>query len=101
MLMAEDPGAASAYPCFISTYKRTTLPTEIVSGPRRVKYKNGTAYTVLIHGVLYYFFITHKMNEPWILESALSDQGELRLVLMPEENGKRLLNTFFGKKVFI
>lgn len=100
MLMSEDPGAASAYPCFISTYKRVKLPTEVVGEPRKVKSRNGTSYAFLIHGTLYYFFVSHKIKKPWILEAAINEKGELRLVHIPEQSGKKLLNSYFGKDIF-
>ena len=101
MLIAEDPGAASAYPCVMSTYKRESTPIDVVGQPRRVKTKQGTAYTFLIHGVLYYFFVSHKIREQFVLEAAPNELGELRLMLMPEKDGKRLLNAFFGKPLFV
>jgi len=99
VLLAEDPGPAHAYPCVMSTYRNHKLPVEIVGEPRKIT-RGGAAYSFLINGVLYYFYITHKSTKDWVLEAAINKAGELRVVHMPERESKKILNSYFGADLF-
>lgn len=102
ILMNEDAGKASSYPCVISSYKRVNLPDKIIGQPRRTKnsFIHCIGYAFLIHGTLYYYFVSENVTEPWILEAAVSESGELRLLHIPKDSGIKILNSYFGQEIF-
>lgn len=99
MLLSGDPGAASAYPCVMSSYKKHDLPAGVIGEPRKIK-KGSNAFVFLINGIIYYFYVTHKTAKDWVLEAAINEQGEMKLIHTPEENSKKILNSFFGAELF-
>lgn len=103
MILAEDPGGSEAYPCVLSTYRKHDLPAGVIAEPQKIKgigTARGIGYAFLINGVLYYYFVTHKTARDWVKEAAISESGEMRLLHIPPEKSKDLLNTFFGIKMF-
>ena len=100
MLLEEDPGKPHSYPCVMSTYRRQKLPPDFIGEPRTIT-KNKEKFCIfLINTILYYFYINSKITESWILETAINEEGELRLIHMPIDHSKNIFNSFFGKNIF-
>jgi hypothetical protein len=99
MLHSEDPGKEHTYPCLLQDYRKTGLPYQIIGEPLKIE-KEGVRYHFLICGVLYTFLISHKVHKKWVLESILRENGEMKIIRIPEKNAKLLLNKFFGKELF-
>ena len=86
----------------MSTYRNNQeLPPQIMSQPKKFRQQNGTAYAMLIGGIVYIFFISQNTAPAMVADAAINEAGELRMIHMPHEDAKKLLNYAFQAKVFI
>lgn len=100
MLIAGDPGAPERYPCIISSYRKRNLPKEVIGGPRRIKLDGTIGYAFLISGFLFMYKISEKEKDTAFLEASVGAGGGALIPHITEEQGAKLLNAFFNKKVF-
>ncbi len=103
MLVEEDPGPSDLFPCIINSYtKHASLPKELISEPKKIRMESGViGYNFLISGMLYIFVISPLTSSmrPWVIEAAISESGELRVIHIPEEHGKRILSRYLQKEI--
>ncbi len=101
MIFEGDPGAALDYPCFVSTYrKHKQLPKELVSQPIRVGTETDEGYSIVIAGMLYMYFLPGHSKIGDMREAYVDESGTFRLIHMPEDNSRRILNKYFNANIF-
>ena len=101
MLLSGDPGPAAYFPCVLTSYKRTGLPTGIISAPLKSRVDNGkTMYAFNIAGMLYIFRIVEDEQLDWVLEISLNENGDVRIPHASKESAAHFFNKILGGKVF-
>lgn len=96
MLLTSNPGIPEAFPCILTSYRKSKLPKEIVAAPRKIRLGHNIGYSFLIGGFLYIFKILKNEKEDWVLEAAISDSGEMKLIHAPESQARELLHSYLG-----
>ena len=105
MIFGDSPGEQMDFPCMMFTYKNVKeLPHQMISQPLRVR-NNGTKYAFVAGGILYVYFISEHSPEsegtvPFIKEGAINENDEIRIIHMPPEHAKEIINTFMGGQKF-
>ena len=101
MIYSGNPGKQMEFPCMMSTYRNNQgLPPQLVSSPKKFRQQNGTAYSMLVGGVVYIFYISQNTVPTMVADIAINEAGELRLMHMPHEDARKLLNNVFQADVF-
>lgn len=102
MILSDDPGPSNSYPCIITSYRRIHLPKELVAEPRKFIFSGSDkrGYAFLIGGFLYNFKIVENDDTDWVLEATINEKGEMKILHTTKELAKKLLNSYFGIKLF-
>lgn len=101
MLLAGDPGSSGYFPCVLTSYRRSVMPTGMISSPLKSRLADGKLmYVFLIAGMMYVFRVVENEQTDWILEAAVKEKGEMKIPDAPQESAARLFNKVLGKEVF-
>lgn len=90
--------SAGFCPCSIFSFKKNFLLEKSFFDPIKSRKGFNTVYQFFIGGVQYNFLITKKSSDSLILELALKEIGELKIVNFSEEMGNNLLKRYFQKQ---
>ncbi len=96
MVFTRNPGKAGDFPCIINTYQKSSLPKEIIAEPKKIRLEGSIGYSFLIGGFLYVFKIVQSEQIDWVLEAAIKEKGEMKVVHIPEQHARELLFSYFG-----
>ncbi|MDD5016083.1 MAG: hypothetical protein PHW73_13485, partial [Atribacterota bacterium] len=84
MILTGNPGKVGDFPCIVTSYRKSTLPKEIIAEPRKIKldhfFNYSYGYPFLIDGFLYIFKIIENDQTDWILEAAINENGEMKVI---------------------
>lgn len=101
MLLSGDPGPATRFPCILTSYKRTGIPTGVISAPRKSRLADGRImYVFVIAGMMYVFRVVEEEWTDWILEATVNEKGDMQIPHVPKESAAHLFNKLFGANVF-
>ncbi|MCR4328485.1 MAG: hypothetical protein NUV53_03115 [Patescibacteria group bacterium] len=101
MIYGGDPGKQMDYPCFISSYrKHNELPAKVISQPTKFRHDGGVAYSIILGGIVYMYYISKHSVPQVISETVINEHGELKIVHMPLDQAKNLLNHYTQHRVF-
>lgn len=96
MILSGNPGRPGDFPCIISSYLKTSFPKEIVAEPRRIRLDGFIAYSFLIGGLLYNVKVIKNDRTDWVLESTVNESNEMKIIHIPEQWTKELLESYLG-----
>jgi len=107
MLNSGNAGELGSFPCMLSRYHNQNLPSEIVGEPREirvpsagVKYQN-IGYVLVIGGWVFIYNITNKNTDEVFGETVITKEGRIMIPHIPYDQGVKILNHLFNKKIFI
>ncbi len=87
--------SADFCPCSIFSFKKHFLLEKSFFNPVKSKLGFSRVYQFFIGGLQYNFVITEKESDPSVLESALKENGELKVISFREGVGDTLLKRYF------
>jgi hypothetical protein len=96
MVLTGNPGKSGDFPCVVNTYQKSSLPKEIVAEPKKIRLDGSIGYSFLIGGFLYVFKVIQNEQTDWVLEAAINEKGEMKVIHMPEQHARELLFSYFG-----
>ena len=100
MIFAGDPGNEAKYPCLIMSYReRGNYPMDLIAQPSMTRLKNGYVHKYAIGGLLYVFFVSRRVAPDWIDEVAINKNGEMKIVLLPEDVEQQVFTHISGVKM--
>ena len=97
MIIENDPGQVTDYPCTITTYRRhEDLPRQIISQPLKHSHEDITCYAFLMNGFLYTFYISREKIPDYIEEIVVNKKNELKVVQMPKEDAIKIIRKYMA-----
>lgn len=101
MILCGEPGPATSFPCIITSYrKHKDIPSDLIVAPRKVILDQTTTYNFLANGLWYSYRATESESIDWVLEAALNEQGNMKIVHIPVNQAKEMLNNILGFNIF-
>ncbi|TAK58643.1 hypothetical protein EPO14_02300 [Patescibacteria group bacterium] len=101
VLISGNPGSSANFPCVLTSYKRTSIPSKVVVAPIKSRFEDGKIiYSFIISGFMYVFKIIENEKTDWVLEATINEKGEMQVPHTPKESATRLFNAILGQAVF-
>jgi hypothetical protein len=97
MIIENDPGEVTDYPCTITTYRRhEDLPRQIISQPLKHFHEGITCYAFLMNGLLFTFYISRTETPDYIKEIVVNKKNQLKVIQMPKQDAIKIIRKFMA-----
>ncbi len=97
MLFDEKAGSQEAFPCVLSSSRRSEIASQMIVSPHRFSFNKKDGYAFLIAGMTYIFLVNEHEKTDWILEATVNLNGDMKIIHSTGYFIERQLNNIFGR----